>query len=130
MLGFRAFSILVRITTIGVCWVIVMGVPLLFFSPPLTAATIRPFLGVFYVLLLFTGTVVARTWGLMGAVVLALPFLLMFTLMGAQAAIAEAPFGLDGWQALWFWAIYGVVGLAARIGDRLPSPARERGQLL
>ncbi len=130
MLSFQVFSVLVRITTIGVCWVIVMGVPLLFFSPPLTAATIRPFLAIFYALLLLTGTVVARTWGLRGAVVLAVPFLLMFTLMGAEAAIAEAPFGLDGLQALWFWAIYGVVGLAGKLGALLPSPARERGQLL
>lgn len=130
MLSFRAFSILARITTIGVCWVIVMGAPLLVFTPPLTPATIRPFIGIFYFLLLLTGTVLARSWGLPGVVLMALPFLLMFTLMGTEAALGDAPFGLDGWHALWLWAIYGVVALAWQLGTRWHSPARSSGKLL
>ena len=130
MLSIRAFALLARITTFGVCWVIVMGLPLVFFSPPLTASTIRPFLAMFYVLLLGTGTIVARTWGLSGVVIMALPFLLMFSLMAAESLLGAPPYGLGGWQVLWFLAIYGVVALAWRLGGALPSPARERGQLL
>jgi hypothetical protein len=131
MVSLRVFALLARFLTVMVCWIILMGVPLLVFERPLTLANLMPFLGVFYALLLLTGTVVARSWGGKGVVFLAFPFLLLFTIFGLQTFVeAASPLGLEPPGGLAFFAIYGVVWLAWRLGARWRSPARESGRLL
>lgn len=108
-----------------------MGVPALMFSPPLDAAEMKRFLGVFYALLLGVGALVGRSWGGWGVVAVAAPFVLFFTGLALTQLGNEA---LSGGEKLAvsanFGAIYAVAWLAWRLGKRWPSPARERGRLL
>ena len=126
MLALRLFTLLARILTVMICWIILMGVPLLFFEPKIT----KPYLGLFYALLLLTGTVVARSWGGRGLVFMVFPFVLLYTLQAGKI-LMESPAGSpDQLGALNFLAIYGVTWLAWRLGRALPSPSRDEGRLL
>lgn len=129
MLQVRIFAFLAKFLTVMVCWIIVMGLPLLFFRPPLDPFQMKVFLGVFYALLLVTGTVISRSWGAGGLVFMAFPFLLLFGLVAGRAIGGEGP-GDDAWGALNFLAIYPVTWLCWRLGSRWKSPAREDGRLL
>lgn len=131
MLRLHLFALLARIVTVLVSWVILMGVPALLFEPPLSGEDWKLFLGIFYALFLVLGVWLARSWGGRGVIWLGLPFFLLFTGVVVQAVAnpALAP-GEKAMTALGFGALYLVAWLAWRIGRRLGSPARERGELI
>jgi len=130
MIQMTIVSVLTRVLTVLVCWLLLMGLPLIFFHPPLEPGDLKVFLGFFYALLLFLGTVLARTWGGKGLLFMASPFLVLFTGLAVRVTLVEGPGVLDKLPALNFLAIYGVTFLAWRLGARWYSPAREEGKLL
>lgn len=113
----RTYSILARSLAVVVSWLVLMGLPLMFFHAPLGTADFKRFLGVFYALLLFVATVVMRGWGASSLLLMALPFLALFTALGVRPLLEPA---MDGITSLNFFAIYGVVFLAWRLGKRPP----------
>jgi hypothetical protein len=128
----RAVALLARLLTLLVGWAVLMGVPVLLFHGPISdPEQMKRFLGVFYTLLLALCVLVGRSWGGAGVLGLALPAWAFF------AVLAFAKLGDPGLlpvdKALWalnFGAILPVTWLGWRLGNRLKSPARERGQLL
>lgn len=131
MLGLHLVALLARFVTVMICWVILMGVPLLIFTPPLDDTNLKPYLGVHYALLLLLGTVIARSWGGGGLLLMALPFLIINTFFGAKAVLqpGDDP-AADYLGSLNFFAVWAVTWLAWRLGRRWHSPAREEGRLL
>lgn len=131
MLRLHLVSLLARMVTVFLAWAVLMGVPALLFEPPLSSADWKLFLGVFYALFLALGVWLARSWGGKGVVWLGLPFFLLFTGVVVQAIANPALSGREkAMTALGFGALYMVAWLAWRIGARLRSPARERGELI
>lgn len=131
MLRLHLFALLARIVTVLVSWVILMGVPALMFEPPLSSEDWKLFLGIFYALFLVLGVWLARSWGGRGVLWLGLPFFLLFTGVVVQAVANPALAPREkAMTALGFGALYLVAWLAWRIGRRLGSPARERGELI
>jgi hypothetical protein len=125
------FAWLARILTVLVCWAILMGVPALLFAPPMDDTKYKIFLGVFYSILLFLGTVVGRSWGGWGVIAVAAPFMLLFVTVIVQHLVNPDLTSLEkGMATLNFGAIFLVSWLAWRLGRRLKSPAREKGKLI
>lgn len=114
----RVYLVLGRILAVMLSWVFLMGLPLLFFRPPLGAQDLKQFLGVFYALLLFNSTVIARMVGTKALLLMAFPFLVLFTALGMRAVIGGAALV----SSLNFFAVYAVVFLAWRLGKwRAPT---------
>lgn len=131
MLSLRFFALLARFVTVMFCWLILMAVPLAVFTPPLDDSNFKPYLGLHYALLLGLGTLIARSWGAGGLVLMAFPFVLINTILGAKAVLQPGTEPLaDQIGSLNFFVVYAVVWLAWRIGRALPSPARDEGRLL
>ncbi len=131
MLSLHFFALLARFVTVMVCWIILMVMPLLVFTPPLDETNFKPYLGLHYALLLLLGTVVSRSWGGGGLLLMTFPFLLINTFLGVKAVIQPGEVGvIDQVGSLNFFAIYGVVWLAWRLGKKWHSPAKEDGRLL
>lgn len=131
MFSIHAFALLARLVTVMICWVILMGVPLLFFTPPLDETNLKPYLGVHYALLLGLGTVIARSWGGGGLLLMAFPFLIINTILGAKAVLQPGDDALvDQAGSLNFFVVYAVVWLAWRLGRKWYSPAKEEGKLI
>lgn len=126
----RVFTILARTLAVMVCWLILMGVPLLLFRSPLGPDDLKRFLGVFYALLLFTGFTLSRAWGIKGLLLMAFPFLVVFTALGLRTLVNGAMAPLDKLTSLNFFAIYGVLFLAGRLGARPTSPRVDDGKLM
>lgn len=131
MLSLHVVALLARFVTVMICWVIMMGVPLMFITPPLDETNLKLYLGLNYALLLVLGTVIARSWGGGGLLLMALPFLIINSFFGAKALLQP---GDDPWAdyvgSLNFFAIWLVTWLAWRLGRGWHSPAREDGRLL
>jgi hypothetical protein len=117
----RVYTILARALSVMMCWVVLMGLPVLFFRPPLGPEDLKVFLGVFYALLLVVGTFLARAWDLKGLLLVAFPFFVLFTALGMRAWLAAGPAWQDKLPAMNFLIIYGVIFLAWRLGVKLRS---------
>lgn len=131
MLRLHLLAWLAKALTILLCWLVLMGVPLLLFEKPQSPSEWKLFLGVFYALLLGAGVLVGRSWGGMGVLWVAFPFMMLFT--GVVVSTVANPVMADvdkANTALNFLAIYLVTWLAWRIGKRLKSPARDSGKLM
>jgi hypothetical protein len=100
-------------------WVILMGLPVLFFRPPLGPQDLKLFLGVFYAQLLFVGTVIMRMAGTRWLLVLAFPFLVLFTGLAMRTFMDQTVVGWDKATSLNFLAVYAVLFLCWRLGRRL-----------
>jgi hypothetical protein len=128
----RLVALLARLLTLLVCWLVLMGVPLLIFHGPLSdPGAMKRFLGVFYTLLLGLTVLVSRSWGGAGALGVALPFWAFFFVLGLSKAIDPALSASE--KAMWavnFGAILPVTWLGWRLGRRLESPARDEGRLI
>jgi hypothetical protein len=112
----RVYEILARALAVMLCWVILMGLPVLFFRPPLDRSDLKLFLGVFYAILLFTGTVLERSYGTRSLLLMAFPFLVLFTALGMRNLLE----GTNLVASLNFLAVYAVLFLAWRLGRALP----------
>lgn len=131
MLSLHFFALLARFVTVMICWIILMAVPLLIFTPPLDETNLKQYLGVHYALLLLLGTVIARSWGGGGLLLMALPFLIINTFLGVKAVIQPGQEALaDQVGSLNFFVVYAVVWVAWRLGKKWHSPAKEEGRLL
>lgn len=106
-----------------------MALPLFFFTPPLTEATIKPYLGLSYAMLLVFGALLARSWGQRGAWWFAFPVLLGHSWLALGVLLRPDVGWASALGALNFLAAFPVTWLAGRFGARLPSPAREEGRL-
>jgi hypothetical protein len=128
----RLTGLLIRVLTMLICWSVLMGVPVLLFQRPLSdPEDIKRFLGVFYTLLLLITTLIGRSWGGGGVLGVALPFWAFFAVLAASKVFDPTLSGLE--KAMWaanFGAILPVTWLGWRLGKRLPSPARDRGELM
>lgn len=125
MVWLRIFSLLTRLLTVMVCWMALMGVPMLFFQPPLKPEQFAPLLAVFYTTQLVASTWVARSWGGAGPALVGLPFMAFFTVIAVQKGL-----GPDPWAAWPYLGVYPVAMVAWRLGLRFPSAARDHGTLL
>ena len=131
MNSIRLVTWLARLLTVLMAWAVLMGVPAWLFTPPMDDAKFKAFLGVFYALLLFLGTIVGRSWGGWGVVAVAGPFMLLFVAVIAQHWLNPALTPAEqGMATLNFGLIFLVSWLAHVIGKRLRSPARDEGKLM
>lgn len=118
-----------RLATLLLGWLLLMALPLFFFTPPLTEATIKPYLGLSYALLLFLGALLARSWGKRGAWWLAFPVLAGHSYLALGHLLRPELGQAHMLGALNFLLAFPVTWLAASLGARLPSPARDEGRL-
>ena len=126
----RIFTILARALAVMMSWVILMGLPLLFFRHPLGAGDLKVFLGVFYALLLLVGTALGRMYGERALALMAFPFLVLFTALGIRALLDPAIGGWDKLTSLNFFASYAVLFLAWRLGVHLAPVVADDDPLL
>ena len=121
------FTQLTRLLTVMVCWMALMGIPLLCLPRPLDAAHIHPFLGIFYVTLLVTGTWLSRSWNGGGLAFMVSPFWALFTALAWVFAWRD---DAGPGVAFAFLLIFPVTWVCWQVGKRLPSAARDHGVLL
>ncbi|MDB5097603.1 MAG: hypothetical protein JWM80_2024 [Cyanobacteria bacterium RYN_339] len=119
----RVYLVLGRALAVMLCWVVLMGLPILFFRGPIGPGDLKLFLGIFYALLLATGTVLARLAGARSLLLMAFPFLLVFTALGLRALLDPAIGGWDKATSLNFFAVYAVLFLSWRLGSAPPTNA-------
>ena len=112
----RVYDVMARALAVMVGWIVLMGLPLLFFHGPLDVSQLKPFLGVFYALMLAIGTVLSRAWGGSQVLLFAFPFLVLFSAVGGHYLVDGTLAWGDRLAALDFLVIYGVVFLAWRLG--------------
>lgn len=118
----RVYLILARALGVMLCWVVMMGLPVLVFRKPLHPQDLTPFLGLFYATLLIMGTLLGRLMGRPALLVMAFPFMLVFTALGLHAVMDPGSATFDRVGAPGFFAIH-VVLLVAWLLSRRPATA-------